>query len=144
MTGSHEDAMDLTQDVFLKIWTKLAGFEGRSQLYTWIYRIATNETLGFLQKKKRMFITSLSDESGEEKEVFAAASYQDGKDTEDILLKALANLPLKQRQVFVLRFYDEMPYKQMAEALGTSQGALKASFHHAAKKIETMIKDGIL
>lgn len=133
--------MDLTQEVFIKVWNKLAKFEGRSKIYTWLYRVATNEALAFLQKKNRMQLVSTSEETVHEAQLHKPApSYMDAAETDLLLMRALAELPAKQRQVFVLRFYDEMPYQDMAEALQTSVGALKASFHHAAKKIEQLIK----
>jgi RNA polymerase sigma factor (sigma-70 family) len=136
MVVGHDDADDLLQEIFLKVWRALPGFRQDAQLYTWLYRIATNECLGFLTSKKRKFFLPMTD-AGEELAAKLEADESLGGDAiERKLQRAILTLPDKQRLVFNLRYYDEMPYEQMAEVTGTSVGALKASYHHAAKKIE--------
>ena len=135
----HEDADDLTQNTFIKVWKNLEGFREDSQLYTWIYRIATNECLGFLKQKKRRFFLPIGDV---EKELLGKLESEPTINAEKLELKlqqAILSLPEKQRMVFNLRYYDNMKYEDMAEVLGTSVGALKASYHHAASKVEKFI-----
>lgn len=141
MTGSEEDAADLTQDVFIKVWNKLDSFQAKSQLYTWIYRIATNEALAHLRKHKRMQLMEL-DESVDSRQ--GQLDTMDAEQIEDRLQAAMATLPERQKQVFVMRYYDELSYQQIAEVLDLSQGALKASFHHAVRKIEDFLKKTLL
>jgi len=139
MVIDHDDADDLTQDVFVKVWKHLENFRRYASLYTWIYRIATNECLSFLASKRRRFFLPLNDIGAELAAKIEADPSLAGDDIERHLQKAILKLPDKQRLVFNLRYYDEMPYEQMAEVTGTSVGALKASYHHAAKKIEQYI-----
>lgn len=135
----HEDANDVLQNMFIKVWKSLENFREDSQLYTWLYRIATNECLTFLEKQKKKLTLSLSDaESGLENKVKADTNF-DANKLEWKLQIAIQKLPEKQRVVFTLRYYDEMPYEKMSKVLETSEGALKASYHHAAKKIEDFI-----
>ncbi|AIZ64175.1 RNA polymerase sigma factor [Hymenobacter sp. DG25B] len=139
MVIDHEDADDLTQEVFIKVWKHLENFRQDASLYTWIYRIATNECLNFLSSKRRRFFLPLNDVGAELAAKVEADPNIAGDAIELKLQKAILQLPDKQRLVFNLRYYDEMPYEQMAEVTGTSVGALKASYHHAAKKIEQYI-----
>jgi RNA polymerase sigma-70 factor (ECF subfamily) len=135
MVESHEDADDLVQEIYIKIWKSLDSFRGDSDIYTWIYRIATNETLNFLRKKKvRAF---LNFRAAEEEALGKVASdpYFNGTAAENALRREILRLPEKQRIVFSMRYYEEMPYEKMAEILGTSEGALKASYHIASEKI---------
>jgi len=141
MVIDHDDADDLTQDVFVKVWKYLENFRQDASLYTWIYRIATNECLSFLQSKRRKFFLPLHDVAAELTAKVEADPSLAGDEIELRLQKAILKLPDKQRLVFNLRYYDEMPYEQMAEVTGTSVGALKASYHHAAKKIEQYITE---
>ena len=136
MVLDHEDANDVTQEVFVKIWKNLDKFREDSQLFTWVYRIATNECLNFLKKKQRRFFVPYNDVESELVKKVDDSSYQDGNDIEKKLQKALLTLPDKQRLVFNLKYYEGMKYEQMAEVTETSIGALKASYHHAVKKIE--------
>ncbi len=136
MVVGHDDADDLLQDIFLKVWRALPNFRQDAQLYTWLYRIATNECLGFLTSKKRKFLLPMTDSGEELAALLEADESLSGDAVELKLQRAILTLPDKQRLVFNLRYYDEMPYEQMAEVTGTSVGALKASYHHAAKKIE--------
>ncbi len=136
MVGDHDDADDLLQEILVKVWRALPNFRQDAQLFTWLYRIATNECLGFLGSTKRKFLLPMTDAS----ELLGARLEADEMPAADAietkLAAAILALPDKQRLVFNLRYYDEMPYEQMATVTGTSVGALKASYHHAAKKIE--------
>ena len=139
MVVDHQDADDLTQDTFVKVWKHLENFRRDASLYTWIYRIATNECLNFLGAKRRRFFLPLNDVTAELTAKVAADPGLAGDEVEQKLQKAILRLPDKQRLVFNLKYYDEMTYEQMAEVTGTSIGALKASYHHAVKKIERYV-----
>jgi RNA polymerase sigma-70 factor (ECF subfamily) len=139
MVVEHEDANDVLQNVFIRVWNGLENFREDSQLYTWLYRIATNECLTFLEQQKKKSSVSLSEvESGLSNKLKADKDF-DANKLEWKLQLAIQQLPEKQRIVFNLRYYDEMPYEEMSRALETSEGALKASYHHAVKKIEDYI-----
>jgi len=139
MLVDHEDSNDTLQNVFIRVWNALANFREDAQLYTWLYRIATNECLSFIEQKKKKAAVSLSEvESGLSNKIRADKDF-DGNKLEWKLQLAIQQLPEKQRIVFSLRYYDEMPYEEMSRVLETSAGALKASYHHAAKKIEEFI-----
>jgi len=141
MVVDHEDTNDVLQNVFIRVWRGLENFKEESQLYTWLYRIATNEALTFIENAKKRSAVSLSDvESGLENKVKASQHF-DANKLEWKLQLAIQQLPEKQRVVFSLRYYDEMPYEEMSRILETSEGALKASYHHAVKKIEDYIKN---
>lgn len=136
MVIEHEDANDILQNMFIKVWNSLGNFREDSQLYTWLYRIATNESLTYIEQQKRRSSVSLSDvEDGLSNKIKADQHFDPNK-LEWKLQLAIQKLPEKQRIVFNLRYYDEMPYEEMSRVLETSEGALKASYHHAAKKIE--------
>src|ERR1700733_18387 len=139
MVIDHDDANDVLQNVFIRVWNALGNFREDAQLYTWLYRIATNECLTFLEQQKKRASVSLSDvESGLSNKIRADKDF-DANKLEWKLQLAIQQLPEKQRVVFMLRYYDEMPYEEMGRVLETSAGALKASYHHAAKKIEDFI-----
>ncbi len=139
MVVEHEDANDVLQNVFIRVWNGLENFREDSQLYTWLYRIATNECLTFLDQQKRKSTVPLGDvESGLSNKIKADSNF-DANKLEWKLQLAIQQLPEKQRAVFSLRYYDEMPYEEMSRVLETSEGALKASYHHAVKKIEDYI-----
>lgn len=140
MVIDHDDADDLTQDVFIKVWKNLDTFRQDAQLFTWIYRIATNECLSFLKAKKRKFFLPIHDISEELTAKIDSSSDITGDEIELKLQKALLRLPDKQRVVFNMRYYDELKYEEISAILGTSVGALKASYHHAVKKIEEFLK----
>jgi RNA polymerase sigma-70 factor (ECF subfamily) len=141
MVVEHEDANDVLQNMFVKVWNGLANFREDSQLYTWLYRIATNESLTFLEQQKRRSSVSIDEEdTGLSNKVKASEGF-DANKLEWKLQLAIQKLPEKQRIVFNLRYYDELPYEQMSKILETSEGALKASYHHAAKKIEDFIRN---
>lgn len=139
MVLDHDDANDLLQNTFMKAWSALDKFRGDSQLSTWLYRIATNETLTFLTSKKNQTL-SINDLEDSTLERIKADEYFDGDEAQLLLQKAILTLPEKQRLVFNMRFYDDINYEQMSEILDTSVGALKASYHHASKKIEDYIR----
>ena len=136
MVLSHDDADDVLQNTFLKAWNGLDNFRGDSQISTWLYKIATNETLTFLANKRMRIISSLDEMEDVLLQNLEADNYFDGDEVQMELQKAILALPEKQRLVFNMRFYDNLPYEQMSEILETSVGALKASYHHASKKIE--------
>jgi RNA polymerase sigma factor (sigma-70 family) len=139
MVIDHDDADDLVQDIFVKIWKNLPGFRSDAQLYTWMYRIATNECITFLNKKKQKNNIPLDDVSYELADTLADSTYLSGDKIQLKLQSALLTLPDKQRLVFNMKYYDDMKYEEMSEVLGTSVGALKASFHLAVKKIEAYL-----
>lgn len=139
MVVEHEDANDVLQNMFIKVWNSLENFREDSQLYTWLYRIATNESLTFLEQKKRRSAVSIDDSEGSLTNSIKADKHFDANRLEWKLQLAIQQLPDKQRAVFNLRYYDEMPYQEMSKVLETSEGALKASYHHAVKKIEDFI-----
>ena len=139
MLVDHEDSNDTLQNVFIRVWNALAGFREDAQLYTWLYRIATNECLTHIEQQKKRASVSLNEmESGLSNKIRADKDF-DANRLEWKLQLAIQQLPEKQQVVFTLRYYDEMPYEEMSRILDTSAGALKASYHHAAKKIEEFI-----
>jgi len=140
MVFSHDDADDVLQNAFVKVYKSIKNFKRNSKLYTWLHRIAINESITFLNKKKRMSIASIDHPDLGLSNQLKADEYFDGNEVEMMLQRALSTLPDKQKEVFNLRYYDEMTYKDMSELLGTSIGGLKASYHHALKKIENYIK----
>jgi RNA polymerase sigma factor (sigma-70 family) len=141
MVLDHDDADDLVQDIFIKVWMNLDHFREDSKLYTWLYRVATNETLAFLQKKKRKYMLPIGDSTAlmESKLSTQLGSEINGDQILVKLQKAMLTLPEKQRIVFQMRYYDEIPYEEMSKITGTSVGALKASYHHAANKVEEFL-----
>lgn len=141
MVIDHDDADDLTQEVFIKIYRHIENFREDAQLFTWIYRIATNECLSFLQKKKRRFFLPIGDLTGEFVSKIDHSPHISGDDIQKKLQKAIVKLPEKQRLVFNMKYYDELSYEHIAEITKTSVGALKASYHHAVKKIEEYLND---
>lgn len=139
MVDDHDDANDLVQNVFIKVYHHLGDYAGRSSLYTWIYRIATNETLGWLNQRKNKSAERVDPSSITQH--IKADHYMDGDAVQQRLRIAIQELPEKQRVVFNLRYYDEMSYTDMSQILQTTEGALKASYHHAVKKIESYLKN---
>jgi RNA polymerase sigma factor (sigma-70 family) len=136
---SHDDTDDVLQNTFIKTWKGLAGFKEESQLYTWLYRIATNESLTFLKQKQRANTTSIHPIEYQLSKSLETDSFFSGDEIQLKLQQAILTLPEKQRIVFNMRYYDETPYEQMSTILDTSVGALKASYHIAAKKIEELL-----
>ncbi len=139
MLVSHEDTNDVLQNTFIKVWRGLENFREDSQLFTWLYRIATNECLSFLAQQKRKGSESFEDIAEAYSNKVKSDPDFDANRLEWKLQLAIQQLPEKQKIVFNLRYYDEMSYQEMSKVLGTSEGALKASYHHAAKKIEAFI-----
>ena len=141
MVNSHEDANDILQNVLVRVWNGLDKFREDSQLYTWLYRIASNESLSFIEQRKKKSALSLSDVENGISNKLKADEHFDSQKIEWKLELAIQQLPEKQRLVFSLRYYDEMPYEEMSKVLETSEGALKASYHHAVKKVEEFLKN---
>ena len=139
MVIDHDDANDVLQNTFLKAWTSIDNFRGDAKLSTWLYKIAINESITFVNKKKAMNQLSIDDDESFLVNQLESDEWFDGDQAQINLQKAIASLPEKQRLVFNLRYYDEMKYDQMSEILGTSEGALTASYHHAVKKIEQFL-----
>lgn len=139
MVIDHDDADDLTQEVLIKIHRYIDAFREDSQLFTWIYRIATNECLSFLQKKKRRFFLPIGDVESELTAKLDTSSSISGDEIQLKLQKALLKLPDKQRVVFNMKYFEDLSYEEMSEITTTSVGALKASYHHAVKKIEEFL-----
>ena len=141
MVIDHDDANDVLQNTFLKAWTSIDNFRGDARLSTWLYKIAINESITFINKKKVMAQVSLDDDDSFLVNSLESDRWFDGDQAQAKLQRAIAALPQKQRLVFNMRYYDEMKYEDMSEILGTSVGALKASYHHAIKKIETFFNE---
>jgi RNA polymerase sigma factor, sigma-70 family len=137
---NHDDADDVLQNTFIKVWNGIDSFRGDSGLFTWLYRIATNESITFLNQKKRKLTSSLTNETEFLVNNLESDPYFDGNHWQMLLQKAVAQLPEKQRIVFNMKYYDDIKYEDMSEILETSVGALKASYHHAVKKVEEFIK----
>lgn len=140
MLISHDDTNDVLQNTFIKAWQGLENFRGQARLYTWLYRIATNEALTFLKQKRKKFLLPLIDVENQLENQLETDPYFSGDEMQLKLQKAILKLPEKQRIVFNMKYFDEMKYEQMAEILETSVGALKASYHHAVKKIENFLR----
>lgn len=136
MVVSHDDANDLLQNTFIKAWTNLDYFRGDAKLSTWLYRIAFNECLNFLNKQRAENQLSIDDADAALANKLESDPYFNGDETQRLFQKAILQLPEKQRIIFNLKYFQEMKYEDMSEILGTSVGALKASYHHAVKKIE--------
>ena len=139
-TLSHEDTDDLVQDIYIKIWNALPGFRGDSQLFTWIWRIATNAALNHVAKTRIRSALLLSTYAAEADRLIDSDPWFDGDEAERKLSKAIARLPSKQRTVFCLRYYDDLSYEQISEITGTSVGALKASYHFAAERLKDLLE----
>jgi len=135
----HTDTDDILQETFIKAWSALDNFREDSGLYTWLYRIATNESLTFLNRKRKRYFLPLADVERQLSGMIEEDPLFTGDEMQKKLQKALLTLPEKQRIVFNMKYFDEMKYEDMAEILGTSVGALKASYHHAVKKIENFL-----
>lgn len=136
----HEDANDVTQETFVKVWKNLEKFKEEAQLFTWIYRIATNEAISFLRKKRTRFIIPLIHVENRLAKTLVDDNFFNGDEIQLKLQKAILKLPEKQRIVFNMKYFDEFKYEEMSDVLGTSVGALKASYHLAVRKIENYMK----
>ncbi|MCY7408953.1 MAG: sigma-70 family RNA polymerase sigma factor [Chitinophagales bacterium] len=141
MVIDHDDANDLVQEVFIKVWKSLAGFRGESKITTWLYRIASNLTITFLEQKKKKFSHIELSEGDDLKEKLYSGTYCDGNKIQMKLQEAILTLPNTQRLIFQLRYYDELKYEEISEITGTTVGGLKANYHIAAKKVEAFIKE---
>ncbi|MND96279.1 ECF RNA polymerase sigma-E factor [compost metagenome] len=142
MVIDHDDADDVVQDIFVKVWKNLGSFREDSQLYTWLYRIATNECITFLNKKKQKQNVSLDDDTTAFlAETLADGNYFNGDKAQMKLQQALLTLPEKQKLVFNMKYFEDMKYEEISDVLGTSVGALKASYHLAVKKIEAFFNN---
>lgn len=137
---SHYDADDVLQNTFIKIFKNIHSFKGESQLYSWMYRIATNESISFINKKAKEQHIDLSDLQYKLADNLTSDTYFSGDEIQLLLQKAIVSLPPKQQIIFNMKYFDEMKYNDMSEILNTSVGALKASYFHAVKKIENYIK----
>lgn len=141
LVGSHDDANDLLQNCFLKAWNNIHNFRGDAKLSTWLYKIAVNESINFLNKERnRRQLTADREDDSFLINNIEADPYFDGDELQLELQKTITKLPEKQRLVFNMRYFDEMKYEEISEILGTSVGALKASYHHAVKKISSAIE----
>jgi RNA polymerase sigma factor (sigma-70 family) len=140
MVIDHDDANDISQEVFVKVWFNLEDFRQESGIFTWLYRIATNECIGFLRKKKRRFFIPLHDVELELAGKINSGNHFTGDEIEKKLQLAILKLPEKQRLVFNMKYFEEITYEEMSQILGTSVGALKASYHHAVQKIQADIQ----
>lgn len=136
---THEDTNDILQNTFIKAWTNIDYFRGDARMSTWLYRIALNESLTFLNKQRANSQIYIDDTETDLLRNLESDPYFDGDDTQKIFLKAIHSLPEKQQIVFNLKYFKEMKYEDISEILGTSIGALKASYHHAVKKIEAFL-----
>ena len=137
---THEDANDILQNTFIKAWTNIEYFRGDAKMSTWLYRIALNECLTFLNKQRASQQLSINEAETEMMNQLESDTYFDGDETQKIFLQAVKLLPDKQQMIFNLQYFKEMKYEEISEILGTSIGALKASYHHAVKKIESFLE----
>ena len=137
---THEDANDILQNTFIKAWTNIEYFRGDAKMSTWLYRIALNECLTFLNKQRASQQLSIDEAEIEMMNQLESDTYFDGDETQKIFLQAVKQLPDKQQMIFNLKYFKEMKYEEISEILGTSIGALKASYHHAVKKIESFLE----
>ena len=140
MVFNHDDANDILQNTFLKAWSNIDNFRGSAKLSTWLYKIAINESITFINKERARNEASIDDDSFLLNNI-ESDQYFDGDEAQVKLQRAINSLPEKQRLVFNMRYYDEMKYEDMSEILGTSVGALKASYHHALNKIESFFEE---
>lgn len=141
MVIDHESSDDIAQETFVKVWKNLDKFKGESKLYTWIYRIATNEALTHLRKKKRRFFLPIGDLENELISTLEADTYYSGDEIQLKLQRAILTLPEKQRLVFNMKYFEELKFREIAEVLEVTVGSLKAQYHHAVKKIEKYLKE---
>ncbi len=141
LVKTHENADDVLQNTLIKVLKSIAGFKGRAKLYTWLYRIATNEALTFLKKEQRCHTEELEGGNIDHLYGLRAELSLDGDRAWNLLQQAISTLPDKQKAVFVLRYFEELSYREISDILGTSEGGLKASFHHAIKKVEKYLRE---
>lgn len=141
MVYSHDDANDILQDVFIKAWLNIEKFRGDAKLSTWLYKIAINESITFINRSKAKLNLSIDDTDSFLIDKLEGDEYFDGDEAQLLLQQAIVTLPEKQRLVFQMKYFNEMKYDEMSDILGTSVGALKASYHHAVKKVESFLKE---
>ena len=141
MVYSHDDANDILQDVFIKAWLNIDKFRGDAKLSTWLYKIAINESITFINRSKAKLNLSIDDDDSFLVNKLEGDEYFDGNRAQLLLQQAVVTLPEKQRLVFQMKYFNELKYDEMSDILGTSVGALKASYHHAVKKVEKFIKE---
>lgn len=143
MLDAHDAADEVLQNTFIKIYKGIANFRGDAQLYTWLYRIASNECLTFLSKKKKTAFVDFDSPENAVANTLQSDDYFDSEEALVLLQKAIDTLPEKQKEVFIMRYYDELSYNEIAAMTGITEGGLKASYHHAIKKIEEFIKNRV-
>jgi RNA polymerase sigma factor, sigma-70 family len=143
MVNDHEEANDLLQDTFIKVWGALETFREDAKLYTWLYRIATNETITSLRKSRIKSALFLGDYSKQAAERLQSDEFFSGDELQLALHKAIAKLPPRQKAVFTMRYFDELKYEEISEILETSVGSLKASYHHAYNKVQEWVRDEV-
>ncbi|MCE2616695.1 MAG: RNA polymerase sigma factor [Phocaeicola sp.] len=143
MVLDHDDANDILQNTFLRAWDNIEYFRGEAKLSTWLYRIAFNECLSFLNKKKAENNTSIDDQGAQMVNQLESDANFEGDEIQILFQKALHTLPEKQRIVFNMKYFQNMKYEQISDIVGTSVGALKASYHHAVKKITDFLKEQV-
>ncbi len=141
MVYSHDDANDILQDVFIKAWLNIEKFRGDAKLSTWLYKIAINESITFINRSKAKLNLSIDDTDSFLVNKLEGDEYFDGDNAQLLLQQAVVRLPEKQRLVFQMKYFDELKYEEISDILGTSVGALKASYHHAVKKVESFLKE---
>ena len=141
MVQSHDDANDVLQNTFLKAWSSIENFRGDAKLSTWLYKIAINESITFLDRERKRLSISIDDQEADLARTIEADPHFDGDELQRKLRIAIASLPEKQRLVFNMKYFDDMKYEDMSNILGTSVGALKASYHLAVKKIESFFSE---
>lgn len=141
MVYSHDDANDILQDVFIKAWLNIEKFRGDAKLSTWLYKIAINESITFINRSKAKLNLSIDDSDSFLLNKLEGDEYFDGDKAQLLLQQAVVRLPEKQRLVFQMKYFNELKYDEISEILGTSVGALKASYHHAVKKVESFLKE---
>lgn len=141
MVYSHEDANDILQDVFIKAWLNIEKFRGDAKLSTWLYKIAINESITYINRSKAKLNLSIDDSDSFLVNQLEGDEYFDGDKAQLLLQQAVVRLPEKQRLVFQMKYFNELKYDEISEVLGTSVGALKASYHHAVKKVESFLKE---
>lgn len=135
----HNDADDVVQNTFIKVWQNFENFRGEAGIYTWIYRIAVNEALGFLRQKHPERYATGEEATLEFSKMLDNDPYFDADKAEKVLIMAIETLPPKQKAVFTMRYFDELPYSEIAEIMEVSEGSLKASYHHAQKKVQDQL-----
>ena len=141
MVSDHDDTNDLLQNTFMKAWAGLDSFRGDARLSTWLYRIAFNECLTFLSRKKSERLLSIDDEETSDAGKLESDPYFNGDYAQRLLQESIGTLPARQRMVFIMKYFEEKKYEEISEIVGTTVGALKASYHHAVRKIEKYIEE---